>query len=65
MAGMKLTRRELAATLVSAAAAAAQAPETPDPKLRAATGDLARAEAALRRVKIGYEVEPAFTFRAQ
>ena len=64
MAGMKLTRRELAAALVSAAAAA-QTPETPGSKPPRAAEDLTQAAAAIRRVKVGYEVEPAFTFHAQ
>lgn len=59
MAGMKLTRRELAAALVSAAASsAAQVGEPP-------MEELAKAAVAVRQVKLTYDVEPAFVFRPQ
>jgi hypothetical protein len=63
---MKVTRRELAATLVSAAAAAqvpAPAP-TPAADLKASQDGVTANVAALAQIEIPMAAEPAFSFKA-
>ncbi|MGD0199117.1 MAG: hypothetical protein ABSD27_00045 [Bryobacteraceae bacterium] len=66
---MKLTRRELAAALAGGAAALAQAPgnapETPDSLAQAAAEEVRKQAAAVAKVSIPIQTEPAFAFRAQ
>lgn len=63
---MKLTRRKLALTLATAAAAPAQTPPQPAPTDElTAKRDLLRANAqAVQNVKIPMAMEPAFRFKA-
>ena len=65
---MKLTRRKLAATLVSATALSAQQTQSPtaapDDLLQAARDRLKANAAALASVPIPMATEPAFQFKA-
>ncbi len=63
---MQVTRRELAAILAPAAAAAAQtaAPSSPADELAAAQARLKTAAGALGRQELPMSTEPAFQFKA-
>jgi len=66
---MKLTRRKLAASLVSAGALSAQQPAIPaaaaeDVELKTARERLAGNAAALNAVNLPMATEPAFQFKA-
>ena len=66
---MKLTRRKLAASLVSAGALSAQQPAIPaaaaeDAELKTARERLAANAAALNAVNLQTATEPAFQFKA-
>jgi hypothetical protein len=65
MSHMSLTRRELAASLLTAAAAAAQTQDAPEALVRSASDDLRKELAAIHQVTLDYTVEPAFSFRPQ
>lgn len=56
---MKLTRRELPKLALAAAAPA----QTPDEELQAARASLERNAAALDKVSLPVETEPAFQFK--
>ncbi len=62
---MRITRRELAASLAAGAAAFGQEADTPESLVRAAAGDLNSGVSELRKVPLPMETEPAFEFRAQ
>ncbi len=59
-----LTRRELAATLLAGAAAAQQTPAPPVEPERGAADELTKDLDAIRKLRLSYEAEPAFAFRA-
>jgi hypothetical protein len=65
---MKLTRRELGATLAAGAPLAAQAPspqpETPAEELKAAQARLGRTTQTLSKFAVPLAAEPAFSFKA-
>ena len=64
---MKLTRRQLATALTSAAALAqtpSAPPATPDEELKAARDRLQANGAALARQEVPMATEPAFQFKA-
>jgi hypothetical protein len=65
---MKLTRRKLAATLLTAAAAPAPAQTPPQPTpgddLKTARDRMRAAAAALDSQKVPMAIEPAFQFKA-
>ncbi len=68
---MRLTRRELAA-LMAAAPAAVRTPEPQQPAAPAAAetaqsaaDDLRKSVAAIRKLSVATEYEPAFSFRPQ
>ncbi len=64
---MKVTRRQLAATLASGAAALAQpqaATPSPDAELEAARQRIAENARVLARREISMATEPAFQFKA-
>ncbi len=58
------TRRELAAALLVGAAAAQQTPAPPVEPERAAADELTKDLEAIRKVRLNYQTEPAFAFRA-
>jgi uncharacterized membrane protein len=64
---MKLTRRQLATALTSAAALAQTAsgpPATPEDELKAATDRVKANGAALAKQEVPVATEPAFQFKA-
>ena len=64
---MKLTRRQLATALTSAAALAqtpSGPPATPEEELKAARDRIKAAGAALAKQEVPVETEPAFQFKA-
>ncbi|PWU00872.1 MAG: hypothetical protein C5B51_24345 [Terriglobia bacterium] len=64
---MKVTRRELAAALTSAAAfaqAPAEAPPTPAAELEAAREQVKANAATLAQIEVPMITEPAFQFKA-
>jgi len=67
---MKVTRRELAGMILAAPMAAGQAPgaaaaEPPDQLLKAAAEDNRKSAAAISKLELPVETEPAFAFKAQ
>lgn len=61
---MKLTRRELAGALAGPAALMAQAPQaSPDDVLEKAREEQRRDSAAIAKLRVPIETEPAFVFR--
>ncbi len=63
---MKLTRRQLAGALTTAAALAQAppAPLTPEQELQAARDQVKAAASALEQIEIPMSTEPAFQFKA-
>lgn len=66
---MKLTRRELAGMIAAVPVAARQAPggaaEAPEQLLKAAAEDNRKSAAAIGKLALSVETEPAFVFKAQ
>jgi hypothetical protein len=66
---MRMTRRELAGLVAAAPAAARRlatpAHESPAPPAQSAAEDLRKNAAAVRKLAVPAQTEPAFSFRAQ